>query len=211
MDSIDFASSYFLWETHSGSLGRFQVESITILQHEDDNFIWLLTPAVACEVYGKNPLFCEPPYFFTSVFNKDMVKIFRNYRKKNADTVNKVSDIFSSIKPLLHEALRQKIVCIEDLKLAVTSGKQIIGKFRVETKEIPFQTIYFPVKHINISVNTNEFQVETGLVLYHPKLFKNSAVAFIAFNNYTTVDFMIFENNSYIQKSLNGTVELYFT
>lgn len=89
----DPAASWFCWRTRSGSRGRWAVEAL--LRTEEETFV-LLGRVMACEVYGRDPLFRDPPYAFQALFGRERFKFFRTYGNGDRDdTVRDVREVFS--------------------------------------------------------------------------------------------------------------------
>ena len=209
---IDFSSSFFLWETLSGSIGRFHLESVTDIIHEDRfERIVLLQGVMACDVYGKNPLFHAPPYLFEASFTKNEVKFFRTYQSKTANTVHRVNEIFKSSD--LHEKYRtyRQLSTISEIHEATVNGENMIGTILYQNKHDKTIRITFPIKHINISLSLQEFQVETGKILIYPDSFKNIRTAYIAFKNFDDINFLIFDHPNNSIENFKAKILIYAT
>jgi len=207
---IDFSNSFFLWETTSGSEGRFIVESITEIINDDRKDIFLLLSSVmACDVYGQPPLFHNPPYLFEAVFGINDVKIFRTYLSKTDHSVNRITDLFKSTKFLCKTSLYHKLESFDMIAESVRKGCSLVGEVYYTTDNEDIITIKFPIKHINISEKKRIFQVETGKHLFYQESLEKSSLAFLAFNNFFEINFMIQDENTNSVYSQNAKVNIY--
>ena len=191
VEMTDFSNSFFLWETVSGSEGRFNLESITeVISGDKKEEFLLLSSVMACDVYGKNPLFHDPSYLFEAVFGAHNVKIFRTYQNKTGHTTNRITDMFKSTRFLNNTEMYYKLESFKEISEAVRIGYDLLGQAKYKTGNNDIITVKFPVKHINISEKTKEFQVETGKILFYLDSLEKSLLAYLAFNNFNEINFL---------------------
>ena len=202
---IDFKNSFFLWETLSGSEGRFNPESVTEVNNEA---FLLLSSVMACDVYGKNPLFHDPPYLFEAVFGNNDVKIFRTYKNKTANTTSKKNDLFKTLQYLINTSIHQKLETFDEIAESARTGCQLSGqaRYEIDNREV---LIKFPIKHINVSKKKREFQVETGKVLFYQDSLEKSVLAYLAFKNFDIINFLTQDGNRNKILSYNAEIEIH--
>ncbi len=206
----DFTTSQFLWETSSGSTGRFSLESTAeIVKNGNSTGIFVLSGVMACDVYGKDPLFLQPPYLFEAVFSDKEVKIFRTYQNKTDHTAHKINELFRSVKPLVKKESFYRLKSFKEIEETVYAGQLLVGQVRYVNDIREIITLTFPIKHINVSNSKNEFQVETGKVLYFQHSLQASQPAYLAFNNFETINFLIENEASKEIKSHKAQVYIY--
>ena len=212
-DSLfDFSSSFFLWETKSGSIGRFHIECVADILYEDySERIVLLSNVMACDVYGKEPLFHNPSYLYEASFTKNEVKFFRTYHSKTANTVHRINEIFKSSNFHEEYCTYKRLSSISEIHEATVSGKNLIGSVLYKNKHDKTIRITFPIKHINISPSLQELQVETGKVLYYSDSFKNLRTAYLAFKNFDNINFLILDIPNNNIESFNAKILIYAT
>ena len=210
-DSLfDFSSSFFLWELNSGSLGRFHIESVTDILYEDYlERIALLNGVMACDVYGNDPLFHNPSYLYEASFTNNTVKYFRTFQFKTANTVGQINEIFKKVD--LHEkyCTYRQLYTFSEIHEATVNGEILIGMLNYQNKYGKSLKITFPIKHINISQSLQEFQVETGKVIFYPDNFNNIKTAYIAFKNLYSVNFLILDSDGDYTVNLKANISIY--
>ena len=197
LEFTDFLHSFFLWETISDSEGRFNVESITevICGDKKEEFL-LLSSVMACDVYGNNPLFLDPPYLYEAVFGNNDVKIFRTFQNRTRNTINKKTDLFKSTRFLNEKCLFNKLNTFGEIANAVRNGCGLIGRVIYGEETNNRLIVTFPIKHINISEKKKEFQVETGKILCYQGSLENSLLAYLAFKNFDDINFLMQDGNT---------------
>ena len=210
VEMTDFSNSFFLWETVSGSEGRFNVESITevISGDKKEEFV-VLSSVMACDVYGKNPLFHDPPYLFEAVFGAHNVKIFRTYQNKTGNTTNGITDLFKSIRFINKTELYKKLETFDEISEAVRTGCDLIGQAKYIADNNNIIIVKFPVKHINISEKTKEFQVETGKILLYLDSLEKSLLAYLAFKNLNEINFLTQDGSTSKTINYNAKIDIY--
>jgi len=207
---IDFSHSFFLWETFSGSEGRFQVESTTtIISDGNKEELSLLSSVMACDVYGDNPLFRDPHYLFEAVFGQDMVKVFRTYQSKTDHTVNRITDLFAKTQLRIKKATYAKLDNFRDMVEATRNGTHLLGQVRFNSDQKNVINIKFPIKHINVSEKKKEFQVETGKILFYQDSVRESILAYLSFKDLDTINFLTQDGCLSKIVSYKAEVEIY--
>ena len=210
VEMTDFSNSFFLWETVSGSEGRFNLESITeVISGDKKEEFLLLSSVMACDVYGKNPLFHDPPYLFEAVFGAQNVKIFRTYQNKTENTTNKTSDLFKSTRFINNTEIYKKLETFDDISVAVRTGCDLLGQAKYNTENNNIIIVKFPVKHINISEKTKEFQVETGKIFYFQGSLEKSLLAYLAFKNFNEINFLSHDGKASKMINYNAKIDIY--
>jgi len=207
---IDFSRSYFAWLTHENSYGRFDIESICKVYDKEDNYIdtiYGLYGVMACDVYGKSPLFYSPSFFYQAIFNKSHVKVFRSFSPhQEKDSIQKIDKKFSEAKPhvsFIEQGKTIPVNTIEEIQSNLHENKPFVAQILFIRAEYKFELL-FPVKHINFSTSNKMFQVETGPITFpeenYPNLINSCYFAYVAFNNFNKVNFLF----SDIKKLKNG-------
>jgi hypothetical protein len=207
----DFEKSFITFVVKGYSnYGRFKLESVTTVRKGDveEKFI-LLSPVMACDVYGKESLFKDPPYLYQALFSNNHYKIFRTYLPGMRQDNN------SGCIEELFEGLEKCFMNKEALRL--TDNKEIIAATmanRPLTARMTFENINgfnisaeFPIKHINVHPEREVFQVETGTAAF-PNITNNAMnkienfnVLYLAFSSFLQIDMSLFpESNSFRKK-----------
>jgi hypothetical protein len=165
---IDFGRSFITWRTKDDSFGRFNIESILNVSSFDGRLIDSIittSSVIACDVYGDYPLFKSPPYLYQSIISNQSIKIFRTHQiDKNCDTVEPINKYFKEIKTNIIAVKNSKLLK-NNLQIsdAVFNNKTIVGNCLLKSNNLSYEII-FPVKHINISLVKDAFQIETGVI-----------------------------------------------
>jgi hypothetical protein len=156
---------------------------------------------MAAKAYAKSNLFYNPEFIYRAVFGNDSVKFFRtHYPYKFSDTHEEIADKFKSVKYHLNDLSENELIelDISEIKNLVLSNNQnIISEINFNYKSLKIR-ILCNVKNINFNKNSNEFQVESGEVVF-PYIFNNSinelvgksTFAYLVFNNLSEVDFIL--------------------
>ena len=117
---IDFPQSYYTWLTHENSYGRFNIESICNIYDNKDNqidTIYSLSGVMACDVYGKSPLFYSPSFFYQPIFSKSHVKTFRSFLPhQGKDSVQKIDEKFSRVNPYISFIEKKKVISLNTME-----------------------------------------------------------------------------------------------
>jgi len=197
---IDFSQSYVTWLTHNKSYGRFNLESICNVYDKNDIHIdtfYGLSNVMACDVYGKSPLFHQPPFSYQAVFSATQVKFFRTFSPyMEKDNVKNIKEVFSNVNTRVLNLDKEKstsLNTVEEIHNNLLANKPFVSQIRFNRNQLKFEVL-FPVKHINTNLVDRMFQVETGPVV----LFKNNyntdisnlAQAYVSYNNFSEVDFL---------------------
>jgi hypothetical protein len=190
LESIDFSRSFLTWllKEQSG-YGRFNIEAV--LRTSSEDFL-LLSGVMAANVYGKENLILKPAYEFAAVFGKSRYRIFRTHALYNEtqDTLDLISDRFQSVERHLARVSGPVLSTPQQIIEATRANQILNAHMRLPTCEL-----IFPVKHINVQTDRNEFQVETGPILF-PGNFKSIELAafqqaFIVFNRLHQAEFAV--------------------
>jgi len=199
----DLSKSKMTWLTQNDSYGVWKIESICYLYQRDTLIDKLLAigPMMAAKSYAKSNLFYNPEFIYRAVFGNDSVKFFRtHYPYKFNDTQEKISDKFKGLKYYL-KGLSTKEVTQLDIskikKLVLSNNKSILCEINFNYKSLKIRIIC-NVKNINFNKNSNDFQVESGEVVF-PYIFNDSinellgksTFSYLAFNNLSKVDFIL--------------------
>ena len=210
MEFIDFSNSFFLWKTLSGSCGRFHLESMSsILYDGKKEDLYLLSSVMACNVYGENPLFHDPPYLYEAVFGNNEVKIFRTYQNKTDNSINVISDIFEKTQLLINKATYSKLDCFQDIFEATRNGYQLFGHIRYNNEKNKAIIIQFPVKHINVSEKQKIFQIETGKIIFYKDSLQKSLLAYLSFKDLDTINFLTQDGAINTIECYKAEIEIY--
>ena len=214
---INFSQSYLTWETYDESRGRFDIESICSIddrQNKIKESFCGLSGVMACDVYGESPLFYSPSFHYQAMFSESHVKIMRSfYPEQDKDTFQAIGDKFSSIKKeicYLGEEEKMLLENFDEINDVVINQKPLVGQVNIETNSLAIELV-FPVRHINTSVKKQMFQVETGSVLMInldkgvEKTMKSLVPAFVSFNNFKEIDFLLYDTDY-----SNTTVRRYY-
>lgn len=200
---IDFSRSYFIWLTHENSYGRFDIESICKVYDDEDNridTIYGLYGVMACDVYGEPPLFYSPSFFYQAIFNKSHVKVLRSFSlHQEKDSIQRIDEKFSETKPHISYVKNEKTIplnTLDEIQSNLNKNKPFVAQIRFNRAEYTFELL-FTVKHINCSISNKMFQVETGPIALpkenYPNLIDSCYHAYVAFNNFDTVNFLFSE------------------
>ena len=198
----DLSKSKLIWLTQNDSYGVWKIESIWVYQRDTqiDKLI-SIGPMMAAKAYAKSNLFYNPEFIYRAVFGNDSVKFFRtHYPYKFSDTHEEIADKFKSVKYHLNDLSENELIelDISEIKNLVLSNNQnIISEINFNYKSLKIR-ILCNVKNINFNKNSNEFQVESGEVVF-PYIFNNSinelvgksTFAYLVFNNLSEVDFIL--------------------
>jgi hypothetical protein len=205
MELIDFDNSYITWLTKDNSYGRFSIDAICQMENIKTGYIqnyYLLSTVMACNVYGTETLFHNPPYTFTAIFSKDKIKRIRNYpvQNTNNDDIKPINDVFKDVKYSITSKEYKKAETVEDIINTTLENKKIIVVIKETTNSENIARYIFPVKHINVRKNPKkEFQIETGPILIKKikdKLLTldNLNLAFIAFKDCKNLHYLQLDN-----------------
>jgi len=213
MHITDFQRSTYIWETKTGSVGRFKVESILeVIENKQiiDTF-FCLSSVYACNMYVPEDLFREPHYRYQAVFSKTHVKIFRTYENGCFDhSVNEIHDVFNKVQPII----TYKNVRIESefsvIAETVLKGSQLDCCISLSDNRRQYRFI-IPIKHININHEKKMYQVETGPLIIFPetnKLLYSFGLGYCSFNNLSKVHFIKISETHRKVYTYNGGVEI---
>ena len=191
-ESIDFSRSFCTWLLkEQAGYGRFNLEAILRTSHEE---FLLLSGVMAANVYGKGNLILKPTYEFAAVFGQNRYRVFRTHASytEKQDTVHPISDRFQTVERHLAITSSNVLSTQQQIIEATRSNKALNAHMRLHTCEL-----IFPVKHINVQTDTNEFQVETGPILFPSSVqdinLETLKQAFTAFNRLDEIEFVLRE------------------
>lgn len=203
MKRIDFNRSTMTWLTRQEhSYGRFNIESCCSIQNLGNKYskvFYLGSPVIAGNVYAENNLVAQPTYFFEIVASEDehiMLRKFLIY-SPNKDSSDKNQSVFESLDIDLQETKALPLHDFNSILMEFNDKKAFSGRVKFQRSHEIKITIEFPVKHINVQPLNNNFQVETGPILYPADIplnyFKDNAVpmfntAFIHFNCFDSAE-----------------------
>ena len=199
----DLSKSKLTWLTQNDSYGVWEIESICYVYQRDaliEKFI-SIGPMMAAKAYAKSNLFYNPEFIYRAVFGNDSVKFFRtHYPYKFDDTQEAISDKFKGLKYHLKGPSSKELIpldIIELKNLVLLNNKNIIAEIIFNYKSLKIR-ILCNVKNINFNKNSNEFQLESGEVVFPyifndsiNQLLEKSTFAYLAFNNLSKVDFIL--------------------
>ena len=157
----DPSASLFYWKTRDGSRGRWAVESL--LRTEGEEYV-LLKRVMACEVYGRDPLFRDPPYAFQALFGRERFRFFRTYAGGvRDDSLRDIEEVFSEAAFVPRTGLFEEAEGHGAVAGAFEAGKELrcTARYAAAGREIELS---FPVEHVNLSADGRFYQVETGPV-----------------------------------------------
>jgi len=199
----DLSKSKLTWLTRNDSYGVWEIESICYVYQKDNliDKLMAIGPMMAAKAYAKSNLFYNPEFIYRAVFGNDSVKFFRtHYPYKFDDTHEKITDKFKDLKYHLKDLSTKELTQLdisEIKKNVLSNNKNIISEINFNYKSLKIR-ILCKVKNINFNKNSNEFQVESGEVVFPyifndsiNKLVGKSTFAYLAFNNLSEVDFIL--------------------
>jgi len=157
---------------------------------------------MAGNVYATSGLPKEPVYTFQIVASHNDFTIFRDFEMdgKCDDTLESILVHFKSLHIAAKETQGRVLSRVEDVFLAVQNNRRLIANVMLEFGEHVVD-LHFPVKHINIQINSGRFQVETGPVAVPLALFFKHKVnetehdkvgrAYVFINDYHKAEFLL--------------------
>lgn len=216
----DLYSSYLTFIVKNFvNYGRFQIESICrIKNNENETEYYLLSPVIACNVYGVDQLIKNPPYMFQAIFSKTHYKIFRTYLPdmRSDDNTGLIKENFEDIE--LDLKRREMVLLKDDAEIikAARDHRRIQGELVLFDHDWKSNTgdisVDFLVKHINVHPGTGRFQVETGTIALPEALIKSDTeidqlrICFIAFNTINKVDIVQLPGMKVLSRDCSITV-----
>jgi hypothetical protein len=200
-DVEDFHSSYLTFIVKKfANYGRFQIESICKIKScKGEEQFFLLSPIMACNVYGSGQLIKAPAYMFQAIFSKSHYKIFRTYLP-DMKSDNSSGVIESNFEGIELSLTKKEMVLLQgygDVIRAARNNRTIQGRISLSEKignDSISITVDFPVKHINILPETNQFQVETGTIALPDPSLKTKYevdrffISYVAFSSLDKID-----------------------
>ena len=201
---IDFTRSNLSWS--GPSKGIFNLVSLLNYQREDDekstHTVGLSQAVLAGNMYVDKELLKEPPYLFQVAGSIQEQRIFRSFipdqvKRKLSNWMKKnlTGDTYG--KPLFDELglniIREKATPVStfDEIDAVFLENRFSAKV-MATFEQKSVCLEFPVNHMNVKLETRQWQVETGPILI-PVMGRNEGAfdylpAFVHFNSFDKMD-----------------------
>ncbi len=199
--------------------GTFQVESSCMVNDlAGKRKYYLLSPVMACNVYGKDGLIKTPSYIYQAVFSDRHYKIFRTYLPdmRPDNSWGRLEELFEDITTGIKTCAMTLLENNEAVIRSVQENRKIYGTLNYQEyigKNERDIFITFPVKHINVHPPKNMFQVETGTIAV-PYLSEGRGsecgsfeLCFIAFQKRNRVEFSKVPDTTVLRKTCR--VELY--
>ncbi len=220
---VKFDRSFLIFLTHRNSYGRFAVSSVLTVwnkQKEREEVYYLLTGVLACDVFGKDELIYQPAYMYQAVFGSRKCKILRtHYPLKDQDSVWNIQDYFQGVNYNISRTIEYKsLEDTKEVKAAVLNGEIISARLMYPVGEYVIE-IECPVQHINVSADKEEFQVETGPVLFleSGKEIEDCSPGYLCFNSFEKLEYSLYEKGKrenadvrhyWETKRINATIQL---
>lgn len=165
--AIDFARATLTWQlAQPQSAGRFALDSaLTVVAADGTRETFHLGAQVfAGNVYGEGILFKQPPYEFAAAFSTLRFRIFRSaHVGVQADTYGHIATAFAGVAMDLPSVPCRAL----ETRAAVVlqAAPRLAARTRWTTADGIGLELEFPVRHVNLDVARDKFQVETGPVL----------------------------------------------
>ena len=201
MRAIDFAHSHCTWLLKEQmSYGRFNIEGVLHVTKSGYSDRYLLASAVmAGQVYSSGGLIQDPPYEYQAVFSDTAYKMWRTYTLFEAshDSCGLIQERFQSLNVRLPLVTAQPLNDVGEIIRATLDDRTLVartefangGRWRIVAE--------YPIKHINVQVESHQFQVETGPLLVAAPEVGNSLTindllqAYLIFGNLDEVELIL--------------------
>ena len=198
----DFDNSFITFVVKGYSnYGRFKLESVTTVHkgEQEDEYI-LLSPVMACDVYGKGSLFKEPPYLYQALFSNSHYKIFRTYlpSMRQDNSSGRIEEIFEGLNKCLKSRKAHRLTDKNEVIAAAMANRPLSARITFENLSGFDVSTEFPIKHINVHPEREVFQVETGMVAItdvNNSVFRDIDsfnISYFAFSSFTQTDMAFF-------------------
>ncbi len=200
---LDYGRS-FICGTAAFNSVRFWVESRTTIYDREAGTSAVYYQCASCKsenTFGEKDLFYADNYDFLPILGEGNWLIFRRPAKlsPNYRTVRPVDQVWGEPRLILHDAPEITLLdTFEKIRDATAAGLPIVTQTEVRNDETGLRAmIEYPVKTMNISLEKNMFQVDTGPIAL-PDLSKRFdpqieclSLAFVAFNAPQFADFVV--------------------
>jgi len=200
---LDYGRS-FICGTAPFNNVRFWVESRTTLFDDREGTATDYYQCASCKsenTFGEKDLFLADNYDFLPILGGRYWLVFRRPARisERYRTISKVEELWGEPQLLLHEATEvTPLETFEQIRDATAAGRPLVTRTEIRNDETALRAVIeCPTKTMNISLDKNMYQVDTGPIAF-PDLSKRFdpqidclSVAFVAFNAPHFADFIV--------------------
>ena len=200
---LDYSRSFICGSASFNNV-RFWVESRTTIFDDKTGTATEYYQCASCKsenTFGEKDLFLADNYDFLPILGGGHWLVFRRLARisDRYRTIRKVAEMWGEPRLLLHDATDSRVLeTFEQIRDATAAGLPIVSQTEIRNSETGLRAVIeCPTKTMNISLDKNMYQVDTGPVAY-PDLSKPFdpqidclSLAFVAFNASHFTDFII--------------------
>ena len=201
---LDYRRSFICGTSDLNSV-RFWIESRTVVVDNASGARTVFYQCASCKsenTFGEKDLFLADNYDFLPIYGGDHWLIFRRHARIVADEYRQIiasPNAWGEPKVLAHEAADVRALSTwEQIRDATASGVPIVAQTELVNHDGSLAAVIeCPVKTMNISLEKQMYQVDTGPIAF-PDLQERTApligclrLAFVAFNRDDFADFVI--------------------
>ncbi|MCP4171764.1 MAG: twin-arginine translocation signal domain-containing protein [Fuerstiella sp.] len=209
---LDYRRSFICGTSDLNSV-RFWIESRTTITDTDTGEHAVFYQCASCKsenTFGESDLFLDDNYDFLPIFGDGHWLIMRRHARMDTERYRQVVEspnAWGAPKLLLHEGQDIEVLDNWDRIREVTGqGLPLVSQTELSNQDTSLKaTIECPVKTMNISLEKQMYQVDTGPIAF-PDLSRRSVplidclqLAFVAFNQADFADFVIEQPTAVIE------------
>jgi len=203
VECLDYGRS-FICNTKTANAVRFWVESRTILYDDKAKTKLVIYQCGSCKsenTFGKKDLLLQDNYDFMPIYGGDDLLIFRRHvdARDRYRQLTKVADIWGKPNMRLNYAKTVKeLNTFEEIRKVTATDTPLVAQTEIKNEKTGLRCVMeYPVKTMNISIDSSIWQVDTGPVAF-PDLTKrferqvdSVRLAYAVFNAPHFCDFVI--------------------
>ncbi|MDD4788585.1 MAG: hypothetical protein PHO07_15525 [Pirellulales bacterium] len=207
---LDYARS-FICGTAAFNNVRFWVESRTTIFDDNAGTVTDYYQCASCKsenTFGEKDLFLADNYDFLPILGGGFWLVFRRPARisDRYRTIRKAEEMWGEPRLLLRDATEiTRLETFEAIRDATAAGLPLVTQTEIRNEPMGLRAVIeCPSKTMNISLDKNMYQVDTGPVAY-PDLDKTFdpqiaclSVAFVAFNTPHFADFIVEQPTSLV-------------
>ena len=203
IDCLDYGRS-FICGTARFNAVRFWVESRTTLFDDANSTSTVYYQCASCKsenTFAEENLFAEDNYDFLPILGDGEWLIFRRPAtiSESYRSVRKVEDVWGPPEMKLHPAQSPVVLeTFEEIRDATASAVPLVTQTEIANEETGLRAVIeCPTKTMNIGLDINKYQVDTGPVAYPDlsRIYEQPidclSLAFVAFNAPHFADFVV--------------------
>lgn len=209
---LDYRRSFICGTSELNSV-RFWVESRTTLTDTTTGEQAVFYQCASCKsenTFGESDLFLEDNYDFLPIFGDGHWLIIRRHARMDTERYRQVVEspnAWGEPKLLLHEGQNIEVLDSWDrIRDATAQGMPLVSQTDLSNQDTSLKAIIeCPVKTMNISLEKQMYQVDTGPIAF-PDLRRRAVplidclgLAFVAFNQADFADFVIEQPTAVIE------------